>query len=481
MWLLQQADAVAALPEVALALLAMALLMFGVFRKGEDTEPVIIAALVALGVAATLVVWGGEGRMVAFKGAFVVDTFARVMKVLVLFGSAVALALSAGFMRRDGSQRFEYPVLILLATVGMMLMISANSLISLYMGLELQSLSLYVLAAINRDSARASEAGLKYFVLGALSSGMLLYGASLVYGFTGSTEFPQIAAHLAQQGAGIGMVFGLVFVIAGLAFKISAVPFHMWTPDVYEGAPTPVTAFFAAAPKVAAMALITRVMVEPFGAIVSDWRQIIVFVSIASMVLGAFAAIGQNNIKRLLAYSSIANMGFALVGLAAGTQQGVEGVILYMIIYMIMTLGTFACVLAMRRKGVMLEDISEFSGLARNHKGLAFIFAMLMFSLAGIPPLAGFFAKYFVFAAAVQSGLFTLAIIGVISSVVGAFYYLRIVKIIYFDEPREPLDPIDGEVKLVAYAAGVFTVLFVIPWIAAPVIEVAAAAAQSLY
>jgi NADH-quinone oxidoreductase subunit N len=270
-------------------------------------------------------------------------------------------------------------------------------------------------------------------------------------------------------------------VIAGLAFKISAVPFHMWTPDVYEGAPTPVTACFAAAPKVAAMALITRVMVEPFGAIVSDWRQIIVFVSIASMVLGAFAAIGQNNIKRLLAYSSIANMGFALVGLAAGTQQGVEGVILYMIIYMIMTLGTFACVLAMRRKGVMLEDISEFSGLARNHKGLAFIFAMLMFSLAGIPPLAGFFAKYFVFAAAVQSGLFTLAIIGVISSVVGAFYYLRIVKIIYFDEPREPLDPIDGEVKLVAYAAGVFTVLFVIPWIAAPVIEVAAAAAQSLY
>lgn len=481
MWILAQADAVAALPEVVLAVLAMAILMFGVFRKNADCEPVIIGGLIALGVAATLVVWGGEDRAEAFRGAFVVDTFARVMKVLVLFGSAVALALSSSFMRRDGSQRFEYVVLVLLASVGMMLMISANSLIALYMGLELQSLSLYVLAAIRRDSAQASEAGLKYFVLGALSSGMLLYGASLVYGFTGSTEFPRIAEHLGQHGAGIGMVFGLVFVIAGLAFKISAVPFHMWTPDVYEGASTPVTAFFAAAPKVAAMALFIRVLVEPFGAIMGDWRQIIVFVSIASMALGAFAAIGQTNIKRLLAYSSIGNMGFALVGLAAGTEQGVEGVILYMIIYMMMTLGTFACVLAMRRKGMMVEDISELSGLARHNRALAFVFAMLMFSLAGIPPLAGFFAKYFVFAAAIQSGLFTLAIIGVISSVVGAFYYLRIVKIIYFDEPREAFDNMDSEVRLVAYAAGAFTVLFVVPWIAAPVIEVAAAAAKSLY
>jgi NADH-quinone oxidoreductase subunit N len=481
MWLLEQSDALAALPEVVLAVLAMALLMFGVFRKSHECEPVIIGGLLALGIVATLVIWGGSGSAVAFGGAFIVDTFARVMKVLVLFGSAVALALSAGFMRRDGSQRFEYTVLLLLATVGMMLMISANNLIALYMGLELQSLSLYVLAAINRDSARASEAGLKYFVLGALSSGMLLYGASLVYGFTGSTAFPQIAAHLTQHGAGIGLVFGLVFVMAGLAFKISAVPFHMWTPDVYEGAPTPVTAFLAAAPKVAAMALVTRVMVEPFGAIVGDWRQIIVFLSIASMALGAFAAIGQTNIKRLLAYSSIGNMGYALVGLAAGTEQGVQGVVLYMIIYMIMTLGTFACLLAMRRRGVMLEDISDFAGLARRNGALAFVLAMLMFSLAGIPPLAGFFAKYFVFAAAVEAGLFTLAIIGVVSSVVGAYYYLRIVKIIYFDEPREALDPIDGEVKLVAYASGAFTLLFVIPWIAAPVIEVAAAAAKSLY
>jgi len=481
MWLLEHADAVAALPEIVLAAIAMALLMFGVFRKSDASGAVNLLAVISLAIVAALVVWTGEGRAEAFGGAFVVDTFARVMKVLALFGSAVAIVLSESFMKRDRSQRFEYSVLILLATVGMMLMISANNLIALYMGLELQSLSLYVLAAINRDSARASEAGLKYFVLGALSSGMLLYGASLVYGFTGSTAFPQIAQHLEGHGAGLGIVFGLVFVIAGLAFKISAVPFHMWTPDVYEGAPTPVTAFFAAAPKVAAVALITRTMVEPFGAIMPDWQQIIVFVSIASMALGAFAAIGQNNIKRLLAYSSIGNMGYALVGLAAGTEQGVTGVVLYMIIYVVMTLGTFACVLAMRRKGHMVEEISDLAGMARHHPGLAFVFAMLMFSLAGIPPLAGFFAKYFVFAAAVNAGLYALAVIGVVTSVVGAYYYLRVVKIIYFDEPKDAFDATDGEVKLVAYASGAFTLLFLLPWIASPIIDVAAAAAKSLY
>ncbi len=384
MWLLQQADAVAVLPEIVLAILAMALLMFGVFQKNEPSDAVTTGALVSLGLVAALVIWGGDGKELAFGGAFVVDTFARVMKVLVLFGSAVAIALSVSFMKRDGSQRFEYPVLILLATTGMMMMISANSLIALYMGLELQSLSLYVLAAINRDSARASEAGLKYFVLGALSSGMLLYGASLVYGFTGSTMFPQIAAAVTSETVGVGLIFGLVFVIAGLAFKISAVPFHMWTPDVYEGAPTPVTAFFAAAPKVAAMALLVRTMVTPFGNVVPDWQQIIIFVSIASMALGAFAAIGQNNIKRLLAYSSIGNVGYALVGLAAGTAEGVQGVVVYMMIYVIMTLGAFACVLAMRRRGHMVEEISDLAGLARNNKGLAFVLAMLMFSLAGI-------------------------------------------------------------------------------------------------
>ena len=479
MTLLQHADAAAVFPEIVLAILAMALLMFGVFRREDTAEKAANAAVLALAIVAALVLWSGTGRAEAFGGAFVTDSFARLMKLLVLFGSAVAIGLSVQFMKRDGSQSFEYPVLVMLATVGMMMMISANNLIALYMGLELQSLALYVVAAINRDSARASEAGLKYFVLGALSSGMLLYGASLVYGFTGTTEFPRIAEALATSGAGLGLIFGLVFIIAGLAFKISAVPFHMWTPDVYEGAPTPVTAFFAAAPKVAAMALLTRVMVTPFAHNVAQWQQILVFVAIASMVLGAFAAIGQSNIKRLLAYSSIGHMGFALVGLAAGTEEGVRGVIVYMMIYMMMTLGVFACVIAMRRKGSQVEQITDLSGLGRNHPALAFVLAMLMFSLAGIPPLAGFFAKYFVFLAAVKAGLYVMAVIGVVASVVGAYYYLRIVKIMYFDEPAEAFDKMDSEVKLVAYAAGAFTLLFAL--FASPLIDVAAQAAQSLY
>ncbi len=435
--------------------------------------------MISLGLVAALVIFGGEGKVMAFGGAFVVDTFARVMKVMALFGSAVAIILSTHFMKRVKMARFEYPILVMLASIGMMMMISANDLISLYVGLELQSLSLYVVAAIDRDSARSSEAGLKYFVLGALSSGMLLYGASLVYGFTGTTTFPQIAAALSASGSSLGLVFGLVFIIAGLAFKVSAVPFHMWTPDVYEGAPTPVTAFFAAAPKMAAMALFIRVMISPFAAVVQDWQQILVFVSIASMVLGAFAAIGQSNIKRLLAYSSIGHMGFALVGLASGTQEGAQGVIVYMMIYLISTLGAFACVLAMRRKGQHVEEISDLAGLAHNNKALAFVLSMLMFSLAGIPPLAGFFAKYFVFLAAVKSGLYALAIIGVVASVVGAYYYLLIVKVIYFDEPAEKFDALDGEVKWVAYASGAFVLLFV--GFANYLVNLAEAAAKSLY
>jgi NADH-quinone oxidoreductase subunit N len=476
---LQNYDAVASLPEVVLACLAMLLLMYGVFKKGDANDNVTLGAVVSLALVAALVIFTSDGKVMAFGDAFVVDTFARVMKVMALFGSAVTIILSTHFMKRVKMARFEYPILVMLASVGMMMMISANDLISLYVGLELQSLSLYVVAAIDRDSARSSEAGLKYFVLGALSSGMLLYGASLVYGFTGTTTFPQIAAALSASGSSLGLVFGLVFIIAGLAFKVSAVPFHMWTPDVYEGAPTPVTAFFAAAPKIAAMALFTRVMISPFAAVVQDWQQILVFVSIASMVLGAFAAIGQNNIKRLLAYSSIGHMGFALVGLASGSQEGAQGVIVYMMIYLISTLGVFACVLAMRRKGQHLEQVSDLAGLAHNNKGLAFVFAMLMFSLAGIPPLAGFFGKYFVFLAAVKSGLYALAIIGVVASVVGAYYYLRIVKIIYFDEPAEKFDVLDGEVKWVAYASGAFALLFV--GFANYLVNLAEAAAKSLY
>jgi NADH-quinone oxidoreductase subunit N len=332
-------------------------------------------------------------------------------------------------------------------------------------------------AACDRDSVRSTEAGLKYFVLGALSSGMLLYGCSLVYGFTGTVSFAGVAK--AATGGGTGLVFGLVFVFAGMCFKISVVPFHMWTPDVYEGAPTPVTAFFASAPKVAAIAMVMRVSIEAFPTILQQWQQIVVFVSIASMGLGAFAAIGQRNIKRLLAYSSIGHMGFALVGLAAGTAQGVQGVLVYIAIYLAMTLGTFAVVLSLRRADGMVEDIPEFAGLARTHPGMAFFLAMLLFSLAGIPPLAGFFAKYYVFLAAIQGGLYTLAVVGVLTSVVSAYYYLAIVKIMYFDEPAQGFEPMPGELKAVLGVAGLFNILFFV--YPAPLIAAATAAAKSLF
>jgi NADH-quinone oxidoreductase subunit N len=336
-----------------------------------------------------------------------------------------------------------------------------------------------VLASINRDSLRSTEAGLKYFVLGALSSGMLLYGASLIYGFTGQTTFAGIAASLGGGHASLGLIFGLVFLIAGLAFKVSAVPFHMWTPDVYEGAPTSVTAFLAAAPKVAAMALFVRVMVSPFSPVIHDWQQIITFIAIASMVLGAFAAIGQRNIKRLMAYSSIGHMGYALVGLAAGTEAGVQGVIIYMLIYMAMTLGAFACILSMRRGEGMVEDINDLAGLSRTNPVLAFMLAMLLFSLAGIPPLAGFFAKFYVFLAAIQAGLYVLSVIGVLASVVGAYYYLRIIKIMYFDEPAGRFVPMPVELRVVLGVSGAFIVLFV--FIAGQIGSIADVAAKTFF
>jgi NADH-quinone oxidoreductase subunit N len=372
-------------------------------------------------------------------------------------------------------------VLALLATAGMGMMISANDLISLYLGLELQSLALYVMAAIRRDDQRSSEAGLKYFVLGALSSGMLLYGASLIYGFTGSTSFTAIAAAAAQPGAGenIGLVIGLVFLLVGIAFKVSAVPFHMWTPDVYEGAPTPVTAFFAAAPKVAAMALFMRVVLASFAGVRPQWQQVVAALAIASMVLGAFAAIGQTNIKRLLAYSAIGNIGYALIGLAAASPEGVRGVLVYLVIYVAMTLGAFACVLAMRRPEGMVEDIDELSGLAENNLAMATVLAILLFSLAGIPPLAGFFAKFYVFVAAVKEGLWALAIIGVLASVVGAYYYLRIVKIMFFDEPRARFATTQTKAGLVMAVSALYILLYVV-W-PAPLVEAAGAAAKSLF
>jgi NADH-quinone oxidoreductase subunit N len=477
MSLLDQIQATAALPEIFLVVAAMALLMLGVFRE-KSADLINIATIVVLGLAVVLVIAGGGGREEAFGGSLVIDAFARLMKVLTLFGSAVAIVLSVNFMKTEKIERFEYPILVLLATAGMMIMISANDLVALYMGLELQSLSLYVVAAIDRDKAKSSEAGLKYFVLGALSSGMLLYGASLIYGFTGSVSFPGIAAAVTAE-PGLGLIFGLVFLIAGLAFKVSAVPFHMWTPDVYEGAPTPVAAFFAAAPKIAAMALFIRAMLAPFPAILPDWQQILVFISIASMVLGAFAAIGQTNIKRLLAYSSIGHMGYALIGLAAGSPEGVQSVIIYMAIYLIMTLGSFACVLAMRRKDGQVETIADLAGLARTNGMLAFFLAVFMFSLAGIPPLAGFFAKYFIFMAAIKANLVMLAVIGVLASVVGAVYYIRIVKLMYFDEPAQAFEPMVAEVKAVVVLTGLFVLLFAL--FPQPLSSLAQAAAASLF
>jgi NADH-quinone oxidoreductase subunit N len=454
------ADMMNALPEVWLAASGMALLMTGVFLGDRATRLVLWLALGALAVALVIVVDRAEVQAVAFGGLFVTDGFAAFMKALVLIGAAVTLVMGLGFLRREKLERFEYPVLIVFATLGMLMMVSANDLISLYVGLELQSLALYVVAAFQRDSLRSTEAGLKYFVLGALSSGLLLYGASMVYGFSGTTSFGVLASAFADA-PDIGVVVGLVFVIAGLAFKVSAVPFHMWTPDVYEGAPTPVTAFFAAAPKLAAMALLLRVLLQPFGELAAQWQQIVIFLAIASMVLGAVAAVGQTNIKRLMAYSSIGHVGYALVGLAAGGPDGVRGVVIYLAIYLAMNLGTFACILAMRRQDKMVEQIDDLAGLSRTNPALALALAAFMFSMAGIPPLAGFFGKLYVFLPAIQEGLYALAVIGVLSSVVAAFYYLRIVKVMYFDEPAAAFDrPMGRELAAVVLVSGVLIVFF---------------------
>jgi NADH-quinone oxidoreductase subunit N len=467
-----------ALPEIVLTLGVLALVLVGAFRGNRATHEISIAALVLIALAVVLVLMQPAGRVTTMNNAFIVDGFARFMKVLALLGSAATIVLAGDYLRREGIDRFEFPILVLLSTIGMMMMISANDLIALYLGLELQSLAAYVIASFHRDNLRSTEAGLKYFVLGALSSGMLLYGASLVYGFTGTVSFPGIATVLQGQ-VGIGAIVGLVFVAAGVAFKISAAPFHMWTPDVYEGAPTPVTAFFASAPKMAAMALAVRVFMGAFPGILDQWQQIVIFLAIVSMALGSFAAIGQRNIKRLMAYSSIGNVGYALIGLAAGTVAGVQGVAIYMAIYLAMTLGAFACILAMRRGTVMFENIEDLSGAARTHPVLAFCLAAMLFSLAGIPPLAGFFAKFYVFAAAIQANLIALAIIGVVTSVIGAYYYIRIVKVMYFDEPRGAFEPMTGGQKFVLAVTSAVVLLF---WLVpAPLVGAAAAAARSLF
>jgi NADH-quinone oxidoreductase subunit N len=429
------------LPELVLAVYAMLALMWAVYR-GKDAEAPMLFWLTAM-VLAGLGLWIGvqpEGTRTAFDGAFVNDGFARFSKVIILFSAATILLMSQDYMTRNKLLKFEFPILISLSVVGMMMMVSAGDLMALYMGLELQSLALYVIAAFRRDSAKSTEAGLKYFVLGALSSGLLLYGASLIYGYAGTTTFVGITNAVGGESLSLGLLIGLVFLLTGLAFKVSAVPFHMWTPDVYEGSPTPVTAFFATAPKVAAMALFARVMFDAFGGATGDWTQIIALLSFLSMFLGAIAAIGQTNIKRLMAFSSIGHMGFVLMGLAAGSEQGVQAMLIYLAIYVTMNIGVFAFILNMEKDGRAVTDISALSMYSRVEPLRAAALMVLMFSLAGIPPLVGFFGKLYVLQAAVNSGLMWLAIGGVIASVIGAYYYLRIIYLMYFGEPRDALD-----------------------------------------
>jgi NADH-quinone oxidoreductase subunit N len=485
-----------AFPELFLAVAAMGLLMVGVFSPGggrmhhgapgsaaaRNARMIGWLALCVLVIVEFLVASSDIERTSILADMFVSDAFAGFAKLLVVLGSALTMILAMEYNEREDMARFEYFILILFATLGMMLMVSANDLIALYLGLELQSLSLYVVAAFRRDSVLSTEAGLKYFVLGALSSGMLLYGASLIYGFAGTTSFPALTAIVADQAGDppLGLIFGLVFVAAALSFKISAAPFHMWTPDVYQGAPTPVTAFFSVAPKIAAVALLVRVMVEPFGSIVAQWQQIVVAISILSMLLGAFAAINQTNIKRLMAYSSIGHVGYALIGLATGDETGVRGVMVYMAIYLFMSVAAFAVILCMRRGGKMIEEIADLAGLAKTQPIVAGALAVAMFSMAGIPPLAGFFSKFYVFMAAITAGLYTLAVIGVLTSVVGAFYYLRIVKLMYFDEPVGVFDrPIGIKLGVVLGASSLFTLLFFL--YPAPLIGAASVAAAALF
>ena len=426
------------LPEIVLAVFAMLALIGAVYTGKDKLAPVLVwaSAAVMLVMALWIGTTGGQDQT-AFWGMFTDDAFSRFAKVAILLSAAVVLLMSEGYMSRHGLLRFEYPVLVLLSVVGMMVMVSAGDLMTLYMGLELQSLALYVVASLRRDSERSTEAGLKYFVLGALSSGLLLYGASLVYGFAGTTLFSGVIAAATEGHMSIGLLIGLVLMISGLAFKVSAVPFHMWTPDVYEGSPTPVTAFFATAPKVAAMGLFARLLFDAFGGAIADWSQVVALLSLLSMFLGAIAAIGQRNIKRLMAYSSITHMGFALMGLAAGTEFGVQAMLVYMAIYVTMNVGTFAFILSLSREGQPVTDIGALGMYSKREPGKALAMLVLLFSLAGVPPLVGFFGKLYVLQAAYGGGLAWLAVAGVIASVISAFYYLRIVYFMYFGEERE--------------------------------------------
>ena len=476
------------MPEIILAVFGFILLIFGAACGDRVTRGVAGIAILAFIIAgANILCPMNTGQLVtgvaasnfAFNNMFVDNAFTRFAKLIILASSALSILLSLRYNEEGKLERFEYPVLIIFATIGMMLMVSASDFLALYVGLELQSLALYVLASFQRDDAKSSEAGLKYFVLGALSSGVLLYGISLIYGYAGTTEFVNLAFALKATPVAMGVVIGMVFVAAGLAFKISAVPFHMWTPDVYEGAPTPVAAFFSAAPKIAALGLMIHVLYLPFVGISQQWQQIVVFLAVASMLLGCFAGVVQTNVKRLMAYSSIANVGFMLVGVAAFSPAGIKAVLFYLAIYFLNTLGAFGVILCLRRNGKQVEQITDFSGLSKSNPLLALAMVIFMFSMAGVPPLAGFFGKYFVLLSAVQAHMTPLAIIGVLASVVSAFYYLRIVKVMYFDEVKEPLSPMTGSgVPAVVLVSAVCMLLFTI-W-PNQIVESAAVAARSL-
>lgn len=451
------------LPELFLAMAIMGLLIVGVNGGNRTTSIISWASVAAMGIAALLLVGLDWSRITVLNNMFVFDQFAGFLKLLILAGLMACLAMSLKYLKQEDIYRFEYPVLVVLSGIGMMLLVSSNNFLSLYMALELQSLALYVLAAFQRNVLRSSESGVKYFILGALSSGFILFGISLVYGFSGSLDFDVIGTTLASlESAPIGVVVGLVFILAGIAFKVSAAPFHMWTPDVYQGAPTAVTALFAIVPKVAALGLLIRLLFEPFAALSDEWFQIIYFIAVLSMVLAAFAGLAQDNLKRLLAYSSIGNMGYALIGVLAGSQAGIGAVILYMLIYMVMTAGVFTIVLAMRRDGLEVNKISDLAGLSKNAPFMAYALAIFMFSMAGIPPMAGFFGKLVIFEAAVAQELYILAVLGVLASVVAAYYYIKIIKVMFFDEAAEPFDkgfPLPR--KVIVYVSLAFVLCFI--------------------
>ncbi len=470
---------VPAYAEIWLACVGMFLLMVGVFRKQDPVRGVAVMAIIAFIIAALMVVITNNTSAVTFSGMFVVNAFTAFAKVLVLAGAGFAMILTLPWARHEGIARFELPVLMAFSALGMMMMVSANDLIALYVGLELQSLSLYVLASFHRGNLRATEAGVKYFVLGALASGLLLYGSSLIYGFAGTTSFTGLAGALSNAQENTGVIVGVVFVISGFAFKVSAVPFHMWTPDVYEGAPPPVTAFFSVAPKIAALCLFLRVLVGPFDDLLFQWRQVLIAICVASMLWGAVAAIAQTNIKRLMAYSSIGHVGYALIGLVAATPEGARGMIYYLLIYLFMNVGTFAVILTMRIKDRYVEGIEDLSGISKTNPAIALALTVLMFSMAGIPPLAGFFGKYFVFMAAINAGLVPLAVVGVLASVVGAYYYIRLVKIMYFDESVEGFDKPDLSTSTVVGVCAIAVVVFIL--LPEPLLAGADAAAAALF